>query len=682
MKRKKKSINLSRAAIRNRLIWLILLFVVAGSVAYPNPTNWLIEKTSSIVGFNIPKIERPFVLGLDLQGGTHLEYEADVSKVAVADREDALTGVRDVIERRVNSLGVSEPLVQTTQAGDSWRVTVELAGIRDVNQAVKLIGETPILEFKEQNPTQSRNLTPEEQTQKVKKNAEEQTKAEDLLKQAQADGADSAALAKANTDNAALKDASGDTGFIKGDVQYKNLLDTLRTVPAGTVFDQVIEEPSYYTVAKVEEVTDVGEQVHAQHLLVSYQGASQSTSSRTKDEAKALIEDYKKQVTPKNFDQFVRDHSDEPGAKTSGGDLGFFSKGDMVQAFEDIVFSQETGTISDIVETPFGYHLIYKINMRPDKDLRLRLIQVKKTVDADIVPPQDPWKLTDLTGKQLSSARVEFDQNTGATQVSLQFDKEGSDLFAELTKKNLNKPIAIFLDGQIISQPVVQAEILGGRAVISGNFSIDEAKTLARRLQAGALPIPINLIAQQTVGPTLGADSLHRSLVAGLIGFILVAIYMLILYRLPGLAAILALWLYAALSAAFFKLIPVTLTLSGVAGFILSIGIAVDANVLVFERLKEELREGKILTNGLEDAFRRAWPSIRDGHATILISSAVLFWFSSSLIKGFALTLGLGTILSLFTAIISTRSLLRWFVRTRSTKIGWLYLKSESSKTE
>jgi len=395
-----------------------------------------------------------------------------------------------------------------------------------------------------------------------------------------------------------------------------------------------------------------------------------------------LIEDYKKQVTPKNFDQFVRDHSDEPGAKTGGGDLGFFSKGDMVPAFEDVVFPQETGTISDVVETPFGYHLIYKIGTRPDKDLRLRLIQVKKTVDADIVPPQDPWKSTDLTGKQLSSARVEFDQNSGATQVSLQFDKEGSDLFAELTKKNLNKPIAIFLDGQIISQPVVQSEILGGRAVITGNFSIDEAKTLARRLQAGALPIPIDLIAQQTVGPTLGADSLHRSLVAGLIGFILVAIYMLILYRLPGLAAILALWLYAALSAAFFKLIPVTLTLSGVAGFILSIGIAVDANVLVFERLKEELREGKTLTNGLEDAFRRAWPSIRDGHVTILISSAVLFWFSSSLIKGFALTLGLGTILSLFTAIISTRSLLRWFARTRSAKIGWLYLKPKSSKTE
>lgn len=682
MKRKKKSVNLSRTAIRNRLAWLILLFVVAGSIAYPDPANWLIGKASSLAGFDIPKINRPFVLGLDLQGGTHLEYEADVSKVAVADRDDALTGVRDVIERRVNSLGVSEPLVQTTQAGDSWRVTVELAGIRDVNQAIKLIGETPILEFKEQNDAQTRDLTPEEQSQKVVKNAEEQTKAEDVLSQAQGEGADFAALAQANTENAALKDSSGDADFVKGDPQYADLLDMLRDVPAGTVFDQVIEEPSYYTVAKVEEAKDVGEQVHAQHLLISYKGASQSTSERSKDEAKTLIEDLKNQATPENFDQLVRDNSEEPNAKDTGGDLGFFSKGEMVPEFEDTVFAQETGTISDVVETAFGYHLIYKIETRPDRDLHLRLIQIKKTLDSDIVPPPDPWKSTDLTGKQLSSARVEFDQNSGATQVSLQFDKEGSDLFADLTKNNLNKPIAIFLDGQVISQPIVQSEILGGRAVITGNFTIDEAKTLARRLQAGALPIPIDLIAQQTVGPTLGADSLHRSLVAGLIGFILVAIYMLILYRLPGLAAILALGLYAALSAAFFKLIPVTLTLSGVAGFILSIGIAVDANVLVFERLKEELREGKTLTNGLEDAFRRAWPSIRDGHVTILISCAVLFWFSSSLIKGFALTLGLGTILSLFTAIISTRSLLRWFVRTKAAEIGWLYLKPKSSKTE
>ncbi|MCR4256125.1 MAG: SecD/SecF family protein translocase subunit, partial [Candidatus Uhrbacteria bacterium] len=219
-------------------------------------------------------------------------------------------------------------------------------------------------------------------------------------------------------------------------------------------------------------------------------------------------------------------------------------------------------------------------------------------------------------------------------------------------------------------------EIIGGRAVITGSGNVEESKLLARRLQAGALPVPINLIAQQTVGPTLGADSVKASLIAGLIGFALVALYMILFYRLPGVAAVLALALYAALAATAFKLIPITLTLSGIAGFILSIGIAVDANVLVFERLKEELQEeGRSLGMALEDSFKRAWPSIRDGHVTILISCAVLFWFSSSVIKGFALTLAVGTIISLFTAIVSTRIILRLMASTRAAGWSRLFLK-------
>jgi preprotein translocase subunit SecD len=199
---------------------------------------------------------------------------------------------------------------------------------------------------------------------------------------------------------------------------------------------------------------------------------------------------------------------------------------------------------------------------------------------------------------------------------------------------------------------------------------------LARRLQAGALPVPIKLIAQQTVGPTLGADSLQKSLHAGLMGFLLVAIFMVVLYRLPGVVSIVALVFYAALSAATFKLIPVTLSLAGIAGFILSLGIALDANVLTFERLKEELRDYKReLGPGLEEAFKRSWLSIRDGHMTVLISCAVLYGFSSSIIRGFALTLAIGTLLSLFTAVVSTRSLLRYLQGTSLNKYGWLFLK-------
>jgi protein-export membrane protein SecD len=355
--------------------------------------------------------------------------------------------------------------------------------------------------------------------------------------------------------------------------------------------------------------------------------------------------------------------------------LGWFGKGAMVEKFEEVAFAMPKNTISDVVETEFGYHLIWKQDERIVKNPSVRVIAIRKTVEKDIVPPVDPWKSTALTGKQLSSAKLDFDQQLGTVQVVLQFNDEGSQLFADITKRNVSKQVAIFLDGQVISAPVVQQEIIGGRAVISGSGNVEEAKLLARRLQAGALPVPIKLIAQQTVGPTLGSDSLEASLRAGLVGFLLVALFMIALYRIPGVMAIVALVLYAALSATAFKGIPITLTLAGIAGFILSKGIAVDANVLVFERLKEELKEGRTLGVAMEDAFKRAWPSIRDGHVTVLISCAVLFWFSSSIIKGFALTLGVGTILSLFTAVVSARTLLRWIITTPVAKWPWLFLK-------
>lgn len=677
---KKKAIT--KKQIYTRLGWLALLLVVTASIAYSSPANWLINRASGLVGFHIPTIEKPFVLGLDLQGGTHLEYEADVSKVAPADRTESLNGVRDVIERRINTLGVSEPLIQTTQAGDSWRVTVELAGISDINQAINLIGETPILEFKEASNEQARAMTDEERAQLTEDNKKEYARAQDLLKRAQ-DGEDFATLAKENTENDAYKENGGDVGFVDDNSPYKEIADHVYDLAPGTVFNEIVEGEKSYMVVKVEEVQDTGEdEVHARHLLIAYKGSAANTATqRTKEEARAFIEELKKKATPDNFEILVQDNSDEPGASETGGDLGYFTRGSgLVPEFEEAVFAQKTGTISDVVETAFGFHLIQKIDERPKKNIRLRIIEIKKTTESDIVPPPEAWKNTQLTGKQLQSATVEFDQQTGSVQVSLQFNKEGGDLFADLTKRNIGKQIAIFLDGEIISAPVVQTEILGGRAVISGNFTVNEAKLLARRLQAGALPIPIELIAQNTVGPTLGAASLDKSLWAGLIGFILVAIYMLAVYRLPGFAALLSLVLYATISVSIFKLLPVTLTLSGIAGFILSIGIAVDANVLVFERLKEELKEGKGTTVGLEDAFRRAWPSIRDGHVTVLISCAVLFWFTSSIIKGFALTLGIGTILSLFTAIITTRTIMRFLLRTRLANLNWLYFKPKDEQ--
>ncbi len=661
---------------KRRAAWLLVLFLVAGSIAYPKPLNWALGKVGSLVGTTLPTINLPFVLGLDLEGGTRLEYEADLSGVDQAGRREALNGVRDVIERRVNALGVSEPLIQTIQAGSAWRVIVELAGVKDISQAIKLIGETPILEFKELNSETARELTTEEQQRITTQNREAATRAESLLAEAKKPGADFSALA-VQSDLASVSSTKGDLGFLSTKPEYADIAKELHDTAVGSVYPQVIERAQSYVVAKVEEAKETGKtEVKAHHLLLSYKDAPiPGLSTLTKEEAQAKIQELKQRITPANFVELAKQNSQEPGASETGGDLGWIGPGDIFSELEGAIFSQASGTVSEVLESPVGFHLVWKEGEREQKDVHARIIELKKLVKEDIVPPQTQWKNTQLTGKQLESARLEFDQQTRGAQVALQFDDEGSRLFAELTKKNIGKPVAIFLDGQSISEPVVQNEIIGGRAVISGSYNINEAKLLARRLQAGALPVPVKLIAQQTVGPTLGADSLTRSLHAGLAGFILVALFMIALYRIPGVVSIIALVLYAALSAALFKLIPITLTLAGIAGFILSMGIAVDANVLIFERLKEEWRTGKGMLEAFEEAFRRAWPSIRDGHVTVLISSAVLYGFSSSAIRGFALTLAVGTLISLFTAIVSTRTILRVLAHTPLRRFAWWFLK-------
>ncbi|GAI53236.1 unnamed protein product, partial [marine sediment metagenome] len=245
-------------------------------------------------------------------------------------------------------------------------------------------------------------------------------------------------------------------------------------------------------------------------------------------------------------------------------------------------------------------------------------------------------------GKYLEKAEVGFDQTaTYKSLVLLQFNDEGSKIFEDLTSRNVGKPLAIYIDELPISAPVVQETISGGRAQITGNFTIEEAKTLARNLNAGALPVPIKLISQQSVGPTLGKISLEKSLKAGMLGFLLIILFMIFFYRLPGILSALSLGIYAAVVLSLFKLIPVTLTLAGIGGFILSIGMAIDANILIFSRMREELRSQKPFAQSVEDGFNRAWSSIRDGNLTTLIVAIILFGFGTSFIKGFALTLSL-----------------------------------------
>ena len=226
---------------------------------------------------------------------------------------------------------------------------------------------------------------------------------------------------------------------------------------------------------------------------------------------------------------------------------------------------------------------------------------------------------------------------------------------------NINKTIAIYLDGSPISQPVVREAITDGNAEISGQFNVADAKELVGRLNSGALPVPIELLSTQTIGASLGESALHSGVRAGLFGIFIVAIFLVFWYRFPGLVAIFALGIYIALMLAVFKLIPVTLTAAGIAGFILSIGMAVDANILIFERMKEELKKGKDVQTAMHDGFERAWTSIRDSNISSMLSAIILFWFGTSLVKGFALTLGLGVMMSMFSAITVTRTFLYAF---------------------
>lgn len=264
----------------------------------------------------------------------------------------------------------------------------------------------------------------------------------------------------------------------------------------------------------------------------------------------------------------------------------------------------------------------------------------------------------ELTGRYLSRARVEFDPNTSVPLVGLTFTSEGADLFAKITRENIGKPLAVVLDGQVLSSPIIQQEITGGQAQITGNFSAEEARALVRNLNYGALPVPITLETSQTIGASLGQAALDSGVRAGIIGFLALAIFMVLWYRLPGLIAVIALVSYIILSLVIFKLIPVTLTAAGLAGFILSIGMAVDANILIFERTKEELKKGKSINDALHDGFARAWLSIRDSNISSTITAIVLFWLGTSAVKGFALTLGVGVLVSMFTAITLSRTFL------------------------
>ena len=395
-----------------------------------------------------------FTLGLDLKGGSHLVYNIDLSKKDPSQSDaDVIAGVEQKIERRVNAYGVTEPIVQTINNERGSFVLVQLPGVKDVDEAIKLVGQTAELDFREME-----------------------------------------------------LDASG-----------------------SLVYDET-GKPKFVAIAK---------------------------------------------------------------AKGSDG--------------------QEK----------------------------------------------------ELTGKYLKpNAQVTLTQQTNLPEVAFEWNSEGAILFEQITQRNLNKPLGIYLDGEPISWPTVQA-VIKDKGVITG-LTLDGAKTLAIQLNSGSLDVPLTLVERRDIGATLGEDSLRKSLEAGIIGAAMVIIFMIAYYRFSGLMACLALIVYVVLNLAIFKLIPVVLTLPGIAGFLVSVGMGVDGNVLVAERLKEELRRGRTLGAAIEEGFRQSWSAILDANVTVIIACVVLLWlgntFGNFLVIGFAVTLLIGTLLSMFTQVVVTRTFLRTFV--------------------
>jgi len=301
------------------------------------------------------------------------------------------------------------------------------------------------------------------------------------------------------------------------------------------------------------------------------------------------------------------------------------------------------------------------------------ILKKQEAGDAEALKLDAYFKETALTGRFLKGAQLAFDPTTYQPYVSLEFNDEGAEIFAELTKNNVGKRLAIYLDGAPISIPTVNEEIPNGKAQITGQFAQKEARQLAERLNAGALPVPITLVSQQSVEASLGQESLQQSLKAGIIGFLIIFLFMIVFYRLSGLFASVSLIIYLVALLAVFKLVPVTLTLAGIAGFLLSMGMAVDANILIFSRMREELKEGRDFNSALDNGVKRAWPSIRDGNFTTILVGIILFFFGTGFVQGFALTLILGNVISMFSAIVITNYLIKFFSGSKEgRKKAWL----------
>ncbi|MFH1533769.1 MAG: protein translocase subunit SecF [Nitrospirota bacterium] len=734
--------------MRKFISWKILLIIVAALVLgfFDLPA----ETQKSILPFAPDSFtDNKIHLGLDLQGGSQLDYKIDLRKVPDEDQQDIIDGVLNVIERRVNGLGVAEPNIYVSEIAEEYHITVELAETATISQedvdtylsenktvseltddekklvslekAKATVGKTIQLEFKERKDT----LDPQEK-EKIKENALQ-------------------ALNKINAgEDFSLVGLEEQQAF-PGQVTYEksnymfedeipeSIKNTILEFEVGDHTAELVETGGTYLIDesgntieetglsmvklsdKKEEVKNEKE-VYTSHILITWAGLESADASitRTEDEAYDIIKELENKVeNGADFAAVAKENSEDKANSADGGVLAAPVTGDgsYVYDFEQAALAFEnSGDLSEIVKTKFGYHLIK--SDRIETNVTYTKYQYE-TITYSTLP--DPWKETGLTGEHFVHADVQID-NFYQPYVLINFNSEGAKLFGEITERNVNKQVAIFVGGQLISAPRVNEAITSGSAQINGDFTSEEAKNLARDLNTGAIPAPIILTGEYTIGATLGQEALNTSLFAGLIGLALVMLFMLFNYRLAGLIADLALGVYAALlifliksqlhlgialilalivfiflivkivnnkdsgwekmlsfilsCIGFFFLTyllktGVVLTLAGVAGIILSIGMAVDANILIFERFKEELKEGKSYGAALNDGFARAWSAIRDSNFSTLLTCAILFYFGSSIIKGFAFNLAAGILVSMFTAITVTKTLLAGFIGKR-----------------
>ncbi|MBD3329933.1 protein translocase subunit SecF [Candidatus Peregrinibacteria bacterium] len=706
------------------------------------------ETQKKILPFTPEAITKSSVnLGLDLQGGSQLDYKIDLRKVPEKEQESIINGVLGVIEKRVNRLGVAEPNIYVSNIAEETHIIVELAEIGEVSQedvdnylssekvlanlsddelksislekAKDTVGKTIQLEFKEEKKT----LDPQEKD-KVKENA--------LAALERIQGGDSFSVVAQEEEQAYPGKVSYDTVdyTFESDLseEVANAITSLEIdgitqelIETGGKFvidqdGQAVEETGLSIIKLVDKKDELKseKEVSVRHILIAWEGLDSAgpNTVRSEQEAYELAKEIRAKLTdtenPASFDELAKENSDDTSNAESGGVLEAPVTGDgtYLSEFEEAALALKKGDISEITKSNFGYHIIKADDVRSD----VYETQYKYEILEFSTKP-DPWVETGLTGEHFVHADVMIDYIS--PYVSIQFNDEGAALFEEITERNIGKRLAIFVGGEMVSAPTVDEKIAGGKAQITGKFTGDEAKSLARDLNTGAIPAPIILTGEYTIGASLGHEALNKSMMAGAIGMLIVMLFMILFYRIPGLIASAALIIYSSIliflikssfhlgislflsliififlimkivnnkdsgwekflsfilsCVAFFFVTyllktGVVLTLAGIAGIILSIGMAVDANILIFERVKEELRDGKTLKAAVDNGFDRAWGAIRDSNFSTLITCAILFYFGSSIIRGFAFNLAAGVLVSMFSAVTITRTLLYGFV--------------------